>query len=114
MTKESLVRAAFDDQHNWCEQMGSPFTARLLLGLSSALDKSTKTGKIILEWQGQPDAMGDSVALRLAGALHALVRRGQLPDLARFYPQTPCPIKQHLQKLPCKPLLKQTMKYVIG
>ncbi|MEO1018427.1 MAG: DUF2332 family protein, partial [Pseudomonadota bacterium] len=38
------------------------------------------------DWDGPPDAMGDSVPLRLAGALHALVRRGRVPDLAKLYP----------------------------
>ena len=33
----------------------------------------------VLEWRGRPDPRGDSVPLRLAGGLHALVRRGRLP-----------------------------------
>ncbi len=44
-----------------------------------------------MTWHGQPDAHGDAVPLRLAGALHALVRCGILPDLAALYPPNPLP-----------------------
>lgn len=44
-----------------------------------------------MDWPGKPDALGDSVPLRLAGALHALVRRGRLPDLAGLFPPNPVP-----------------------
>jgi hypothetical protein len=86
MQREKLVRDAFAAQAVWCDRLGSPFTARLMTALGRDLDRSTVTGKTVLEWSGQPDALGDSVPLRLAGALHALVRRGQLPGLAKLYP----------------------------
>lgn len=53
--------------------------------LGEALDRSTQSGARILSWHGAPDATGDAVGLRLAGALHALVRRGDLPDLVPLY-----------------------------
>ena len=71
--------------------MGSPFTACLMEGLGRQIDRNTETGRIILDWQGSPDALGDSVPLRLAGALHALVRRKRLPALAKLYPPNPMP-----------------------
>ncbi len=90
------VRQAFTNQAMWCKKLGSPFTARLLAGLGDALDHTSATGTRILGWAGQPDAMGDSVPLRLAGALHALVRTGRLPELARLYPPKPLPLAKDL------------------
>lgn len=93
------VRKAFADQARWCAALGSPFTARLMSSLGVLLDKSTQTGRRILTWQGQPDARGDAVPLRLAGALHALVRRERLPGLAAFYPPNPLPDEGQLGQL---------------
>ena len=86
MPQERLVRQTFAQQAVWCERLGSPFTARLLAGLGERLDRSSATGQKVLGWAGPPDALGDAVALRLAGALHGLVRRGRLPELAKLYP----------------------------
>lgn len=91
MSGQSLVRDAFFDQAKWCERLGSPLTARLMEGLGRSLDEKTATGKGVLNWQGPPDGHGDSVPLRLAGALHALVRRGRLPGLAALYPPNDLP-----------------------
>ena len=91
MTREADVRKAFAKQSGWCENLGSPFTARLMEGLGRQLDRSTATGRAILDWSGPPDARGDAVPLRLAGALHALVRRGRLPELAKLYPPNTLP-----------------------
>ena len=88
---EDQVRKAFDDQAMWCERLGSPFTARLMAVLGAALDRDTRTGRVVLDWTGRPDALGDSVPLRLAGALHALVRAGRDPGLAAVYPPHPLP-----------------------
>lgn len=91
MTDEATVRRAFADQAVWCDKLGSPLTARLMRALQGRLDRSTATGTRILDWPGAPDAKGDAVPLRLAGALHAMVRRGMLPDLAACYPPNPLP-----------------------
>ena len=91
MQDEAEIRATFAKQAVWCEQLGSPLTARLMDGLGTALDRSTKTGRRVLDWQGRADALGDAVALRLAGALNALVRSGRLPDLAGMYPPNDIP-----------------------
>lgn len=45
----------------------------------------------MLAWPGEPDSLHDAVPLRIAGGLHALVRRGQLPALAALYPPNPLP-----------------------
>lgn len=85
------IRQAFADQAGWCTKLGSPFTARLMLGLGQRIDRSTMSGRKVMDWPGRADAFGDSVPLRLAGALHGLVRRGRLPDLAGVYPPHPLP-----------------------
>ncbi len=91
MTQEALVRDAFAKQAEWCANLGSPFTARLMEGFGQHLDRSTDAGRTVLDWKGPPDALGDAVPLRLAGALHALVRRGRLPELAKVYPPNTLP-----------------------
>jgi hypothetical protein len=84
--RERAVRAAFAAQAEWCRKLGSPFTARLCEVIGPRLDHSTRLGRRVLDWPGEPDALHDSVPLRLAGGFHALVRRGRLPDLAALYP----------------------------
>ncbi len=96
MSNEILVRKAFADQAKWCEKLGSPFTARLVAGLGQDLDRSSRAARTILDWSGPPNAMGDSVPLRLAGALHALVRAKKLPKLAKSYPPHPLPDQKTL------------------
>src|ERR671912_1256849 len=83
---EATIREAFAEQAEACAERGSPFTGRLCEALARVIDRSTHVGQRVLDWPGQPDARGDSVPLRLAGGLHALVRRGSLPGLAALYP----------------------------
>jgi hypothetical protein len=63
--------------------------ARLTRLLAERLDRSSETGRRVLDWQGAPEAGADNVPLRLCGGLHALVRAQRLPDLATFYPPNP-------------------------
>jgi hypothetical protein len=86
---ETTVRDAFAAQAKTCSQRGSPFTGLLCEALGGILDHSTEVGRRVLGWSGRPDARGDSVPLRLAAGLHALVRRGRLPRLATLYPPHP-------------------------
>jgi len=87
---EARSRAAFALQAQWCARLSSPFTARLCALLGERLDDATATGRRVLSWPGNPDSTADAVPLRLAGGLHALVRRGRLPALAACYPPHPC------------------------
>lgn len=80
------VRQAFSDQAVYCDQLGSPFTALLCRVLSEGLDSSNAIERYILEWKGDASAFGDSVPLRVAGALHYLVRAGRAPELGTLYP----------------------------
>jgi hypothetical protein len=85
------VQEAFAEQARACAKRGSPFTALLCEALSRCLDRSTELGRRVLDWPGRPDARGDSVPLRLAGGLHALVRRSSCPSLAELYPPNALP-----------------------
>jgi hypothetical protein len=95
---EATIREAFAEQAEACAERGSPFTGHLCRALARVLDRSTQVGQRVLDWPGRPDARGDSVPLRLAGGLHALVRRGSLPGLAGLYPPHPSPDVQTLEK----------------
>ena len=85
------VRAAFARQAGWCEALASPFTARLCAVIGRELRDDGAVGRRVLGWDGNPDALHDSVPLRLCGGLHGLVRAGPLPSLARLYPPNPLP-----------------------
>ncbi|TIS58619.1 DUF2332 family protein [Mesorhizobium sp.] len=81
---EENIRSHFLGQAKACDVLGSPFTARLCRVLARTLDASTKTGRAILGWPR--NARADAVALRLCGALHALVLTGADDGLAGVYP----------------------------
>lgn len=80
------VPRAFLEQAWHCHRLGSPFTALLCDALGNGLDGSSDIERHILGWPGDPGAFGDSVPLRVAGALHYLVRAGRAPELAELYP----------------------------
>ena len=91
MQEQTIIRDAFRQQSRWCARLGSPFTSLLMSVFAEHLDETSQTGRAILNWSGSADPLGDAVPLRLAGALHALVRGGQLPGLAALYPPNPLP-----------------------
>ena len=86
---EASIRAAFVKQADWNRVLGAGFTAEVCATLARILDRSTATGRRVLDWPGNPIA--DALALRLAGGLNALVRAGDLPMLATGYPPSPIP-----------------------
>ena len=67
-----------------CDALGSPFSATVCHTLAAGLDRSTATGRRALGWPG--NATADALALRLLGALHALVLNGDDDWLAAVYP----------------------------
>ena len=84
---ESRVRDAFRAQADACRKLGSPFTARLCALAARRLSASEgAVAARILAWPGPPGPAGDSVPLRVAGALHALVLTGACAELAAVYP----------------------------
>ncbi|PWK76158.1 DUF2332 family protein [Aminobacter sp. AP02] len=80
----SRVSTHFHNQADACDQLGSPFTARLCRVLAKVLDDQSAVGRKVLGWAGDPRA--DALALRLCGGLHALVLSGADAELARIYP----------------------------
>jgi hypothetical protein len=66
------VRDAFAMQGPICASMGSPFMGRLMPLIGERLTHGSAVADRVLTWQGDPSPRGDSVPLRLAGALHAL------------------------------------------
>ena len=85
MTGEGAVRQAFADQSKACAELGSPLMARLMAGLGQQLVAGNPVADQVLGWQGDPSSRVDSVPLRLAGGLHALVRTGRDAALAAAY-----------------------------
>jgi hypothetical protein len=79
------VRQAFRDQAKACAALGSPLMERLMAGLADRLTPGDPVSDRVLFWPGDPSSRADSVPLRLAGGLHALVLTGQAPDLAKAY-----------------------------
>lgn len=85
MTTDHRLRAAFADQARACSYLGSPFMARLCDLLSARLCRGTPLTDRLFEWDGELGPHGDSVPLRLCGALHALRLNGH-PALDAAYP----------------------------
>lgn len=85
-TTSETVRNAFRIQEKACNALGSPFTARLSRLHADRLNPGHAVADRILDWQGDPLPSADSVPLRIAGCLHALVLEGRAPELARVYP----------------------------
>lgn len=81
----SAVRQALHDQSEACAALGSPLMRRLMAGLAERLSPGTPVADQVLNWTGDPSSKADSVPLRLAGGLHALVLTGQDPALAAAY-----------------------------
>lgn len=59
---------------------------RLMPLIGARLTAETAIGARCLEWTGDIGPSGQSVPLRLAGALHGLVLSGLAPELAAAYP----------------------------
>ncbi len=78
------MREHFESQARACDRLGSPFTARMCRLLAEVLDEDTATGRKALNWAVDPGA--DALALRLCGAMHALVLAGHDADLGAQYP----------------------------
>lgn len=77
------IRDAFHLQAKYCAAAGSPLTAEIVGALGDILDHSTRTGRRILDWTGDP--IVDALPLRIAGGLNALARSGRDELLFRLY-----------------------------
>jgi hypothetical protein len=83
-------RDAFRLQADWCDKLGSPFTALLCRTLADRLDGTSGFGHRVLTWPLET-LRGDLVALRCCGALHHYVRSKPESELAKVYPPHPLP-----------------------
>ncbi len=88
---EGEIREAFQETGDSCRALGSDFTARLCHVIASRLSRDSVVGEAVLTWQGDASNKGDVLAMRLAGALHALVITGADENLARVYPPNSAP-----------------------
>ncbi len=79
-----VILPAVEGQTAWCEGGGAPFTANILKVVRDNLADSGALAPLVVPWRGNPIA--DALPLRIAGALHLMVRTGRAPALARFYP----------------------------
>lgn len=80
------VRAAFAQQARACDNLGSPFTARLMRLAAGRLSPGTEVADRLLGWPGDPSNLAESVPLRLAGSLHWLVLGPGAPELSALWP----------------------------
>lgn len=77
---------AFTLQAEACRALGSPLTAEICEALRSIIGTGKDPVSLrVRDWPGDPSYHGDSVPLRLCGALHALALEGQAPVLAQTY-----------------------------
>ena len=68
----------------WCARLGSPLYAEILERAAQDVDAGGPVADVLA---GHGDDPARSVlALRLAGAVHRIVLRGDAPELARHYP----------------------------
>jgi len=81
----SAVRAAFRQQAKACGALGSPLMDRLMTGLAERLQPGDPVADRVLGWPGDPSSKADSLPLRLAGGLHALILTDRAPALAAAY-----------------------------
>lgn len=93
------VRDAFRHQAVACESLGSPLMARLMAGLAEQLAPGSPVADRVLGWLGDPLPRADSLPLRLAGGLHALVLSGSDPNLTQNYDSGTDPTKAALQAM---------------
>lgn len=78
------IRAHFRTQAAACARLGSPFTAALLEGLAERMAPESAIEARLLSWPGDP--RDDALALRAAGALHALARDGRDAEVSAAWP----------------------------
>ena len=83
---ETAVRQAFLTQRDFCAAMGAPVTGRVCEALAGALDRTTATGRRVLEGSGHP--IDDALPLRLVGGLNAARLRGDVDAAHAFASDT--------------------------
>ena len=83
-TAEPTLAEAMGRQADACDALGSPLYARLIRNLRNDLEAGGATHGLL---SGRTDSpLRDAIVLRLLGAVHRIVLRGDAPDLALQYP----------------------------
>jgi len=80
------IRSAFRGRGAACTRLGSPFMGRLMPLMADRLRPTGAVVRRVLGWPGDVGPGGQSVPLRLAGALHGLVLDGADQGLIAAYP----------------------------
>lgn len=70
-------------QADFCDGAGAPITARVCRALTAGLDRTTVTGRRVLDWPG--NYIGDALPLRLVAPYHALFRSRECPELIPLF-----------------------------
>ncbi len=83
---QDALRQAFFVQARACEDLGSPFMARLMRAMPEVLPADSALARRFAAWQGDVGPSGASLPLRLAGGLHYLALTGQDAGLVASYP----------------------------
>ncbi len=78
------ILPAVEGQIAWCRGGDAPFTANILEVIRDSLVGGGALAPLVVPWPGNP--LADALALRIAGALHLMVRTGRAPRLAPYYP----------------------------
>jgi hypothetical protein len=78
------IARSFRDQAETCGLYGSPTYAELLARAADDVESGGPIGGLVAGFEGDP--LAQALALRVLGAVHALVLLGRAPRLARFYP----------------------------
>jgi len=88
MYEANALQNALRIQAGACEAFGSPFSAALLNGAAQALPHDSTLLELLGSWRGAPvpDLLREAVPLRLLGAIHELVLKGDAPDLSEAWP----------------------------
>ncbi len=82
------IAAAFEFQSKACAALGSPFMAQLMRLCAQCDWPAGAVRDRVFAWQGDISPRGQSVPLRLAGALHALRLQGHGALDAAYPPRT--------------------------
>ncbi|WP_025899340.1 DUF2332 domain-containing protein [Sneathiella glossodoripedis] len=82
---ENKISDAMLSQAVSCNELGSPFTARILSLVAKRYPQTGAVWSVMKNWPGDLGPSGDSVSLRFCGALHAIVLEKLNPNLAEIY-----------------------------
>lgn len=80
------LQRAFVDQADSCKRLGSPLMHRVLCILAERWDADTALGREMATYRGDLGPAGQSLPLRIASGLHALVLEGRDAALVASYP----------------------------